>query len=179
MNIGYIVNKVIQINFLVLPIGLLTSIVSDVLVIADYSLGSWLLNLYVFLFILGLVVLYLFVIKNIGTKLPINNSSKRGMFILLFSGYIFFLSFFVFGTVPKIIHYITSSEGIIELTIESKTDIRTRGKCSPSVQVEEITFFLDNHICVSNLNFDKLQVGNKIIGFGKISKVGIELSYIQ
>jgi hypothetical protein len=171
--------RVVQFNFYALAVGLLFYLVSDVFVIADNSIGSWIFNLYASLFIFGLVVLYIFVILNIGPVKPVSDGSKSGMFIILFLGYSFLLAIVIFGSIPKIIHYFYSSEGSIELTIESKADTRTRGKCSPSIEVEEITFFPDNHICVSNSVFDKLNVGSKIIAYGQISKVGIEINHLR
>jgi hypothetical protein len=183
LNIRCIMNKVllriVQFNFYALFVGVLFYLVSDVFVTVDYSIGSWVFNLYASLLIFGLVVLYFFVILNIGPVKPISDDSKSGMFIILFLAYSFLLAFVVFGSIPKIIHNFYSIEGSIELTIERKTDTRTRRECSPSVEVEEVTLFLDNHICVSNSLFDKLKVGSKVIAYGQISNVGIEINDLR
>jgi len=155
------------------------SIFSNVVVTADYSIGSWVFNLYAIFFVFGLVVLYFFVMLNKGPIKPISNDLKNGMFIIMVLGYGFLLAFVIFGGLPKIIHSFSSNEGSIELTIASKTDTRTRGRCAPSIEVEEVTFIFDNHICVSNSVFDKLKVGSKITAYGKISTVGIEINHVR
>jgi Na+-translocating ferredoxin:NAD+ oxidoreductase RnfE subunit len=173
------IRRIIQLNFLVLPVAVIFSILSDVHVVADSSVGSWLFNLYTTFFIFGLVVLYFFVILNKGTIKPISNDIKNGMFFIMLLGYGFLLAFAIFGSLPKLLHGFSSSEGTTELTVEGKSNIRTRGECSPHIEVKEVTFFLDNHICVSDSVFDELMVGGKVTVYGKVSKYGLEVNHIR
>ena len=101
------------------------------------------------------------------------------MFFIMLLGYGFLLAFAIFGSLPKLLHGFSSSEGAIELTVEGKSNIRTRGECSPHIEVKEVTFFLDNHICVSDSVFDELMVGGKVTVYGKVSKYGLEVNHIR
>ena len=155
------------------------SILSDVHVIVDYSIGSWMFNFYTVLFVSNLFAFYFLYVLNKGRFIHLGSIWKGANFITLPIGYGLFLAWVVFGGIPKLIHNFSSNEGSIELTVERKINYEYRGRCTPRIEAEEVTFFMNSYICVPSSVFDALSKGDKVMGYGKVSIFGVEINDVR
>lgn len=183
MRIGFIVNK--GLLFLSLAIfifvfaGMFYSLLSDVKVIASHDFDSSLFIYFISAFFLGLLVFVFCYFQNKSSFKHLKNSWKMHYYLSMPAIYAVLLLFTTFGALPKGLHNIFSVNDSIELTVIEKIDNNSRGKCAPRIIVKEITFSPNGHICISEDDFNKVQVGRKFTGIGLISNFGIELISIR
>ena len=88
-------------------------------------------------------------------------------------------AFSIFSGIPTTMHYLTSKNGQIEVTVIEKNDNYNKRKCSPRLIIEEFTFFNSNHICPGEDAFKKIDEGSKIKLIGNVSPYGIEPTEVQ
>lgn len=177
--IKIVLRSIFLLNLFLLPVGIWFSILSDVRVINDYSIGSWTFNFYVTLLLVNLASFYCLYATDKKRFNLVKIKWKNSNFVLIPIAYGLFLAWFTFSGLPKFLHNFTSSEGTIELTITSKFDYEYRGRCTPRVKVEEVTVFMKSYICVSKPLFDTLNIGSKVMGYGHISNYGIEILEVR
>ena len=156
------------------------SIFSDIRVLVDNSIGSWVFNLYIFLFLFGLLSFSSFYYFNKKIFKQVRKTWKKSYFVTMPLLYALFLAIATFGGLPKFIHNFYSTKGSVELTVIEKKDTMYEGRCTPRVIVKEVTYNIsDGYICLSTLVFDKLHVGSKVVAYGQVSSFGIEIVKVR
>ncbi len=74
----------------------------------------------------------------------------------------------------KALHYLGSEKGSIEAIVISKSDLYNRRTCSPRLEIDSISFYLDNYICPNESFYQSVIIGQRIKIIGDLSKFAIE-----
>ncbi|MEZ9823332.1 hypothetical protein AB4238_22365 [Shewanella sp. 10N.286.45.A1] len=178
MKTEWIIRKIVLLLTLVVITfvfgGMFYSVNSDVKVTIDNGYGSPIFISFIVVYIIGIIVFSLSYLQNKKVFLKVTKTWKSSYFIVFPIVYAALLSFSIFGAVPKILHNINSVSGYINLTVKEKINNNHRGRCAPRIIAQEVTFSINGHVCVSNSEFNEVQVGNNFITIGLISAYGFE-----
>jgi len=175
-----IANRVVGfVYFIFLFFGGYISIFSDVRVIVENALGTWLFSLYVSLLLLGLCSFSCLYLLNKSSFSDVLKNWKHTHFLVLPIVYASWLALATFGGLPKVLHHLYASNGVVELTVIKMESVAYKGRCTPRVSVKEVSFFIKQHICLSESVYGNLKLGSKIQVFGQISPFGIEVAAIE
>ena len=178
MNTEWIIKKIVLLLTLVVLIlvfgGMFYSVNSDVKVTIDNGYGSPIFISFIVVFIIGNILFSLSYLQNKKAFLKVKISWKSSYYIALPIVYAGLLSFSIFGAAPKILHHFNSVSGPINLTVKEKINKNYRGLCTPRIIVQEVTFSTNGHVCISNSEFNEVQIGKNFIALGLISAYGFE-----
>jgi len=123
----------------------------------------------------------LFLFKTKKVKLTNENSlfKKTVSFLLGGFGIALLCSTAVFSGLPSVLHYLTSAEGELVVTVVDKKESSSRYQCSPGLIIKEFTWYGSDRICPERTVYNKVQIGNKILINGNISPFGVEANFIS
>jgi hypothetical protein len=175
-----IANRIVALAIIIfLFAGGYLSIFSDVRVTVDNSSGTWLFSLYVFLLVLGLCSFGCMYFLNKSHFSEARRNWKGAYLVILPVVFAGWLETATFGGLPKFLHHFYASNGTTELTVVKMESVIFKGRCAPRVVVKEVTFFIKQHICLSESVYGNLDLGSKIRAYGRISPFGIEVAEIE
>lgn len=175
-----IVNRVVGfVYFIFLFSGGYISIFSDVRVTVENAPGTWFFSLYVSLLLLGLCSFSCLYFLNKSNFSDVRKNWKHTHFLVLPIVYASWLALATFGGLPKVLHHFYASNGVVELTVIKLESVAYKGRCTPRVSVKEVSFFINEHICLSESLYGNLELGSKVRVFGQISPFGIEVAEIE
>ena len=175
-----IANRIVALAIIIfLFAGGYLSIFSDVRVTVDNSSGTWIFSLYVFLLVFGLFSFGCMYFLNKSHFSEVRRNWKNTHFLVLPIVFAGWLAAATFGGLPKLLHHFYASDGTTELTVVEMESVIFKGRCAPRVVVKEVTFFIKQHICLSESVYGNLELGSKIRVFGQISPFGIEVAKIE
>lgn len=175
-----IANRVVSfVYFIFLLSGGYISIFSDVRVTVENAPGTWFFSLYVSLLLLGLCSFSCLYFLNKNNFSDARKNWKNTHFLVLPIVFAGWLAAATFGGLPKLLHHFHASNGVVELTVIKMESAAYEGRCAPRVSVKEVTFFIKQHICLSESVYGNLELGSKIRVFGQVSPFGIEVAEIE
>ena len=154
--------------------GMFYSIASDVKITINNGLDSPLFLSFILSFLVGIFIFTLAYIKNKSAFNGIRKIWKPYHFLALPAVFFALLSFTIFGAVPKGLHNLTSVNGNVDLTVKEKINTNFKGRCTPRIIVKEVTFSINGHVCISEVEFSKVKVGDIFKVTGLISSYGFE-----
>jgi hypothetical protein len=85
----------------------------------------------------------------------------------------------IFSGLPILLHYATSRDGTMVVTVTGKEYGYRRGTCSPRLIVKEFTFFGSDHVCFDKEILDRIEVGQHVLLTGQVSPFGIQATGIS
>ena len=108
--------------------------------------------------------------KKIGQSLQL----LFGLLLLPCLGYYAILS-----AVPAALHHLTSTDGSVKLTVSTKRSGYSRYECSPGLVMQEFKGFNPKPICPGRSVYDRINVGDTVEVYGKVSPYGVQASYVR
>lgn len=144
---------------------------------------TWILVYIVSLLLLlgSLTILF----KKRGAVIDVRYGSikKYVVFLAGVSGFGILVAFSTFLGVPKALHYLSSEERQITVSVSGKTDLhqgrRSINRCRYRVFIKEFTNFPSNHLCVENEIYETINAADYLLLTGDASSFGISVKAVQ
>ena len=179
VSIVNIKQKTILINFVIIIVLMFASIKKNILVNNDIMLLFLWCGIAYASIILLIIIYSLF--KN-NSQLRKNwESVFNRIWVILFACIVImpFISIISFSIgIPATLHFITAKDSEITVTVRKKhhTFLGGSNHCDGGVRLKEYKYFINDKICnITEFDWDRLEVGNKILLIGKKSPFGFTI----